>query len=93
MELKVLDFQKMNFPTGLLVTRSAHWNKERCIKTKKKEIGIVTGFKIHEDSRKMPIVWPVVFWEKGNMDSTNHPANVDVYRKNSKPIYTTMIEE
>lgn len=78
--LRCLDFEKMGFPTGLLVERSAHHQTDRC-KKGRPQLGIVTGFKVYEDDERCPVVWPVVAWEGcATGPTTVNPALVDVHR-------------
>ena len=85
--MQVIDFSKIH--TGTLVTRSDHYKKEFCIKSKKKEIGILTGVHFFEEKRNGKLIgiitWPLIFWENGLFGRLTHPALVVLYRKQKCP--------
>lgn len=82
--LKCLDFSAMGFPTGMLVRRSEHYLKDRCIKARS-QVGIVTEFKVYQNDDQQPVVWPVVAWEGVTTGpASTNPALVDVHRAKDK---------
>lgn len=76
---QVLDFSAMGFPAGLMVRRSDHCMKDRCM-TGKPQVGIITDFRVYGDAAGLPVVWPVVAWEGDRCPAitATHPALVDV---------------
>jgi hypothetical protein len=78
--LRVLDFSKA--PSGMVVVRSEHWNRTRYVKRgSRKQMGVITNHKFYQDSRGIPICWPVVHWEGNVSDSITHPVLVAPFRK------------
>ena len=86
--LKVIDFRQI--ATGTVVTRSSHWNREHCVKSRKREIGILTEVKFFQDKVSGVVAYPVIHWEGAAMSSMTHPMNVALYRK--PRVAPTMIE-
>lgn len=86
--MRVINFR--NVKIGTLVTRSAHWNREHGINSRKKEIGIITDLKFFTDKVAGVVCYPVIHWEGGIMASMTHPVNVNFYRKQAVP--PTMID-
>lgn len=81
---KCLDFEKMEFPVGMLVQRSDHFQKDRCI-SGTPQIGVITEFEIYTNDDEYPVVWPTIAWEGvGTGPSTTNPALVDVHRSEDK---------
>jgi len=78
--MKVRLFKFDTVPFGCLVTRSEHYIKDRCIKSKKKEIGIITDISYYKDKKCGVIGWPSVFWENGTHSNLVHPALVKPFR-------------
>lgn len=78
--MKMIDFS--GYPVGMVVERSAHYQKNRCQKGKP-QIGIITGFEIYENDSKTQIQrWPVVAWEGVRTGpSCTNPCLVDVRKK------------
>lgn len=91
--MKVIDFSGVS--AGTLVTRSAHWNKQRAVKAgARQQIGVIVkieGF-MSADGRRV-IAWPCVHWEGAPHDSVTHPANVAFYRKQRGVKYVEMDED
>lgn len=77
----MLVFNFTNAPWGMLVTYSEHYNKERCIKSKRRKIGIMTDKKFFNDTLAGISCHPVVFWEGAVTTTIAHPANIVPYRK------------
>lgn len=78
--MKVVDFNR--FRSGLLVTRSNHWNKELCVKSnKRREIGIMVDKRFYANKLNGTSCYPVIHWEGGSVGSTTHPANAVPFRK------------
>ena len=70
---------------GMLVKRSAHCIKEKCLKGKQKhQIGIIVGVEFYLDTKAGIITWPVIHWEGQVISSLTHPANAIAYRKRDK---------
>ena len=83
--MQILDFTNATF--GLLVTRSAHWLKNRC-GDKDGQLGIVVERKFYLDACNTPICWPVVHWEGEVGSSTCNPVNVVPFRAHELPFIT-----
>lgn len=81
--MKILDFTDCGF--GLLVTHSKHFNKEHCIKSRKKDIGIIIDKSFYSDKKGGAVCWPSVRWEGSVTESLCHPINVIPYRKHNLP--------
>lgn len=82
--LKCLDFERMGFPTGMLVQRSDHYQKNRCV-SRRPQVGVITDFKVFPDDEQLPVVWPVVAWEGvATGPASTNPALVDVNRAKDK---------
>ncbi len=81
--LKCIDFRNADF--GLLVTRSPHYLKDRCVKRKRREIGLMVERRHYETVIGSVQTWPVIHWEGAVMSSICHPALVVPLRRHSLP--------
>lgn len=85
--MQILDFTNAAF--GLLVTRSAHWLKERC-GANEGQLGIIVDRNFYEDANNAAICWPVIHWEGEVSASTCHPVNAVPFRDHDLPTITMM---
>lgn len=80
--MRVTDFGK--YPIGLLVKRSDHYFREKCINSKsfeRKAIGIVTELSFFENKgTKESVCYPHIHWENANCSEICHPSNAVPYR-------------
>lgn len=83
--VQILDFTSAAF--GLLLTRSAHWLKDRC-GSEEGQLGIMVERSFYADACETSICWPVVHWEGEAGASTCHPANVVPFRDHELPLIT-----
>ncbi len=84
MPYKCLDFASMGFPTGMLVQRSAHYQKDRC-QTGRPQVGVITRFDVLANDDQLPVLWPTVAWEGvPTGPSSTNPSLVDVCRPADK---------
>ncbi len=82
--LHCLDFRNAGF--GLLVTRSPHYLKDRCVKPNaRREIGLMVERRHYETVIGGVQTWPVIHWEGAVMSSICHPMLVVPLRRHALP--------
>ena len=81
---RMLNIIAMGYPRGMMVRRSDHYQKDRCVKGKP-QIGIITDYTVYQNESMTQIqVWPTVMWEGAPAPTSVHPTLVDVYRPKDK---------
>lgn len=81
--MKALDFKRAK--TGMVVTRSEHWNRERCVKPgTEPQLGVIVGHEFFDDKLCGVVCFPVIHWEGESTGSVTHPANVVPYREKDR---------
>jgi len=90
--MKALDFKGTS--TGMLVTRSEHWNRERCVKPgTEPQLGMIVGHEFFVDKVCGVVCFPIIHWEGQVGGSMTHPANAVPYREKDRVLPEIDVEE